>query len=321
MKTHIYVRLLPAALAATLSVSAVIAQTTTAPKSKKAHRTAKHVTARLHAQPKAPNKALVPSNAQAQVGQNVPTLFHGPMAAYAPPVVDQDSFRRLDKSVDLATAGDADAGRGDWAQASAHYQQALDLWPDNSTALYGLGKAADAAGDTTTAIRYYRTATFADNSPHTKWNTQTNDVTCLMEFALLLSKAGQEPEARAVYNRAAHLLNYQDADTNGGKPYLKVLLPEFESGSDPLAYTPHRLQAMAHVAISIEAGGSGAKETIPQVQEAVRLYPDSPITNFYLGKQLDRMQKKGAEAAYAKAAALGDAQVVAAAQKALEDRR
>ncbi len=128
-----------------------------------------------------------------------------------------DSFRWLDKSVDLAKAGDEAAERGDRPQATTHYQQALDLWPDNSTALYGLGKAADVAGDTASAVRYYRTATFADNSPHTQWNAQTNDVARLMEFALL-SKAGQKPEALTVYHRAAHLLNYQDADTNGASP-------------------------------------------------------------------------------------------------------
>ena len=139
-----------------------------------------------------------------------------------------------------------------------------------------------------------------------------------MEFVLLLSKAGQKQEALAVYHRAAHLLNYQDADTNGGKPYLKVLLPKFDGSPSAIPYTPQRLQAMARVAISIEEGAFGSKDALPQVQEAVRLYPDSPITYFYLGKQLDLMQKKGAKEAYQKAAALGDDKIMAAAQEELK---
>ncbi len=222
------------------------------------------------------------------------------------------------RSLDIAKAGDAAAKQGNWKAAGAYYQQALDLWPDNSDALYGLGKYADAAGDTASAVRYYRTATYADNSPHTKWNTQTNDVARLMEFVLLLSKAGQEPEARAVYSRAAHLLNYRDADTNEGKPYLKVLLPEFDNSSNAIPYTPQRLQAMARVAIAIEAGAFGSKDALPQVQEAVRLYPDSPITYFYLGEQLKLRQKKEAKAAYQKAATLGDDQVGTAVQEELK---
>ena len=168
MKT--YIGLLPAVLAVTLLGGAVAAQAAPAPKTRKVHRAVKPITAKLHAQPKVVNKAQVPDKAQAQdhATQNAPVLPVGPAVAYAPPVVDQDSFRRLDKSVDLAKAGDADAERRDWPQAITHYQQALDLWPDNSTALYGLGKAADAAGDIASAVRYYRTATYADNSPHTQ---------------------------------------------------------------------------------------------------------------------------------------------------------
>lgn len=315
MKTYMSIRLLSAALAVSLLGGAVAAQAAPTPKTHKAHRMVKHITAKLHAQPKAASKA----QAQNQVSQNV---LPSPTAAYAPPVVDQDSFRRIDKSVDLAKAGDEAAERGDWPQATTYYQQALNLWPDNSTSLYGLGKAADAAGDTANAIGYYRKVVYtSDPSRHGTVvgdGFDTNDVTRLMEFVLLLSKAGQKQEALAVYRRAAHLLNYRDADTNGGKPYLKVLLPEFGVDPNAAVYTPQRLQAMARVAISIEAGAFGSKDALPQVQEAVRLYPDSPITYFYLGEQLHLMQRKEAKAAYAKAAALGDEEIGAAAQEVMK---
>ncbi len=228
------------------------------------------------------------------------------------------TFNTWDNSIALAKQGDAAAKGGDWKGAQAYYQQALNIWPDNSTALYGLGKCADAAGDTSSAVRYYRTATYADNSPHTKWNTQTNDVTRLMEYVLLLSKAGQTPEALAVYHRAAHLLNYRDADANGGKPYLKVLLPELDDSPNAVPYTPSRLQAVAHIAIAVEEGNFGSKDALTQAQEAVRLYPDSPVSYFYLGEQLKLRQKPGAKEAYVKAAALGDEKVGAAVLKELK---
>ena len=185
-----------------------------------------------------------------------------------------------------------------------------------------MGKAADAAGDIASAIRYYRKVIYT-NDPNQHGTVvgdgfDTNDVIRLMEFVLLLNKDGQTPEALTVYRRAAHLLNYRDADTNGGKPYLKVLLPGFDADPNAVIYTPQRLQAMARVAISIEEGDSGSKDALPQSREAVRLYPDSPITYFYLGKQLGLMQKKEAKVAYQKAAALGDDQVVAAAQEELK---
>ncbi len=234
-------------------------------------------------------------------------------------------MRRLSDSSDLADKGDADAARGDWAQADAHYRQALALWPGNDNALYGLGKEADAAGDTAGALGYYRKAIYTTNPRHHGLvpgdGYDTNDVVRLMEFVLLLDKAGQKQEALAVYGRAAYLLNYRDADTNGGKPYLKVLLPGFDASPDAVSYTPRRLQAMARVAISNEERAFGSEDALPQAQEAVRLYPDSPITYFYLGKQLDFMEKKGAKAAYEKAAALGDDKVVAAAQEELKNCR
>jgi len=322
MKTHTYIRLFSAALAVSLVGGAILTQAAPAPKTCRARRAVKHVTAKLHAR-KTANKAQAPYKAPAQdhAAQGVPALPAGPAAAYAPPVVDQDSFRRIDKSVDLAKTGDEAAGRGDWPQATTSYQQALDLWPDNSTALYGLGKAADAAGDTASAVRYYRTATFADNSPHTKWNTQTKDIARLMEFVLLLNKVGQQAEALAVYRRAAHLLNYQDADTNGGKPYLDVLLPEFGNSPSEWAFTPQRMEAMALVGIAYEREDFDHKLAQVELQKAIDLAPDSPVPYFYKGRNLIRAAGHRREALedFHTAAQLGDEDTKAAADKGLKD--
>lgn len=61
-----------------------------------------------------------------------------------------------------------------------------------------------------------------------------------MEFRLLLDKAGQEREAPAAYRQATRILNHRDADTCGGKPHLKVLLPRFDASPDALPYAPQR---------------------------------------------------------------------------------
>lgn len=184
-----------------------------------------------------------------------------------------------------------------------------------------MGKCADAAGDTAGAVQYYRTATYADNSPHTQWNTQTSDVARLMEFVLLLSKAGQESEALAVYRRAAHLLNYQDADTNGGKPYLDVLLPEFGNSPGEWAFTPQRLEAMAHIGHAYRREDFDHKLAQVELQKAIDLAPDSPVAYFYKGRSLMRAAGHRREALedFQTAAQLSDEGMRAAVDKGLKD--
>ena len=306
---------LSVALAVTLTYSVSLIRPAIATKVHPTRRVVKHSAKHTAAAPKHTADAH-PTPFGAGQGGGVPDRTPEEMQELS------DRLNILDNSIAFSKQGDAAIKGGNWVQAQTYYQQALELWPDNSNALYGLGKCADAAGDTAGAISYYRKVIYT-NDPH-RYGTiphdgyGTNDVTQMMEFVLLLSKAGQKPEALAVYHRAAHLLNYRDADTNGGKPHLKVLLPTFDAEPDAAVYTPPRLQAMAHVAISIEEGDFGSKDALTQAQEAVRLYPDSPVPYFYLGEQLKLRQKPGAKEAYAKAAALGDDKVGAAAGEELK---
>ncbi len=218
------------------------------------------------------------------------------------------------RSLDITKQGNTAAKEGDWARAQEYYQQALAVWQDNSAALYGMGQCADAAGDTASAVRYYRTATYADNSPHSRDNTQTNDPARLMEFALLLSKDGQEQEALVVYRRAAGLLNYMD-----GKQHLDVLLPDFHPGG--WAYTPQRMQAMAYVGHAHEKEGFDNKLAAAELEKAIALAPDSPVPYFYKGRRLVGRGGKSREtlAAFRMAAQLGDDDTKAAVDKKLKD--
>ncbi len=304
-------RSLSVALAVTLAYSTPLTQSALAAKAHTAHRAAKHIPA---AHPKH-TPAAHPAPVGAGQGGGVPNRTPEEMQELS------DTLNTWDNSIALSKQGDAAAKGGDWARAQTYYQQALGVWPDNSTALYGLGKCADAAGDTASAVRYYRTATFSDNSPHTKWNTQTNDVARLMEFVLLLNKAGQEPEALAVYRRAAHLLNYQDADTNGGKPYLDVLLPEFGNSPSEWAFTPQRMEAMAYVGHAYEREDFDHKLAQVELQKAIDLAPDSPVPYFYRGRSIIRAAGHRREALedFHTAAQLGDDNTKAAADKGLKD--
>ncbi len=231
---------------------------------------------------------------------------------------DQRAFleyaRVSTQSLNLAKQGDAAAEQGDWAGAQGYYRQALAVWPDDSLALYGMGRCADAAGDTASAIRYYRTATYAEIAPHTPLNAQTNDAVRLMEFVLLLSKGGHEEEALRVYRRAAGLLNYVD-----GKQDLDVPLPDFGPGG--WAYTPQRMQAMAYVGLAVGPGSWDTKKALAELQKASNLAPDSPVPYFYKGRRLAGKPGRSREALAAlhMAAQLGDEDTKAAVDKRLKD--
>ena len=110
-----------------------------------------------------------------------------------------------------------------------------------------------------------------------------------MQYALLLNKTGQTAEALSVYNRGVSLLDYEDSQYNGGNSYLKVLLPEMvmqPTSPSQVQYTSEHLQALADTALAHE--NHDAKEERAQAQEAVKLFPESPVTHYYLGEVLLR---------------------------------
>lgn len=225
-------------------------------------------------------------------------------------------------SVKLSEAGDVAQAKGDWETAKSKYQAALDLWPDNSSASYGLARCAVNDGDAEAALGYYRKVVYT-HAPNVFGTVPgdgygTNNVGRMMEFVLVLSQAHQDAEAQKVYKQAAHVLNYQDSQSNGGRSFLKVLLPEFGPGPGQVAFTPQRLQAMAHVTLSILSAGFDGKAAMPEVQKALQLYPDSPVAYYYLGERLWAKNDPGAKAAYQKAAQLNNDQVKAAARAALK---
>lgn len=112
-----------------------------------------------------------------------------------------------------------------------------------------------------------------------------------------------------MYNRAVPLLNY---DHGKQRASVSVLLPGI--GQDGLPYNSQLLQAMARLGAGISTSGFDGK----QIQEAARLAPDSPVTNFYLGEYLSVSRQEGAKEALEKAALLGDEQTKKEAQDCLK---
>ncbi len=239
-----------------------------------------------------------------------------------------EMMRRESSSGDLTKQGDADAGLGNWTQAAQHYQDALALWPDNPEGLYGLGQCAAARGDLTQAVSYYRLAIYTKEPGYVGMvpgsSFQTNDVERLMQFVLLLGRAGQAAEGVLVYNRAALLLDYEGESA----PVVKVLLPELAvepTQPNQVQYTPERLQALADTALARQ--GFDYKVQRVYIQEAVKLYPDSAVIQYYLGEALSDSyyhtlehpapDKVAMTAAYNKTIELGDDQAVAAAKERL----
>ena len=105
-----------------------------------------------------------------------------------------------------------------------------------------------------------------------------------MRFALLLGQNGYADEAQTVFNHAASVLDYMD-----GKPNLPLLLLTFGMGPGQVPYTPQRLQAMAHLGLSVPGIDNqflSAEEKRAHLAEALRLQPGLTPAYFYRGLAL-----------------------------------
>lgn len=223
------------------------------------------------------------------------------------PKINFDGIRKMSDSMEFSKLGDQAIKIQHWKAAGLYYNQALDLWSESPDALYGLAQCAHAAGDTAREADYYRKAVY--QSSYQQGTEQPppfreTGIPRLMEAAIVLSKAGQAAEAIYVYHHAAAIVNY-----TSGKPNLQVLLPAFGNAPGQLSYTPQRLQALAHVAQSIVSKTFDGTVVVSEAQEAVRVSPDSPIANYYLGEALAGWHRPNREAlaAYQAAARYGDA--------------
>lgn len=228
-------------------------------------------------------------------------------------------LRKTDASGRLSMKGDLEAQQGDWADAVKDYRQALEFFPDESGALYGLGDDSLNRGDFAAAVPYYCRAIYASPNPNSLTpialqprTFRESNAFRVMEYARLLSLIGQQQEALTVYRHGAQMLNYMD-----GHPRTGLMLPDFGDGPGQIAFTPQRLQALAQVGWAkdhsdFDVAGAGAR-----LQQAVALFPDSPVPYFYRGRYAARYRRdfKAVKADFDKAEQLGDAVAVDAVQQ------
>jgi len=196
--------------------------------------------------------------------------------------IDPATFRRIVASTKLSQQGASDLKNGDWQKAEDGFRQALALLPDNDEATYGLAQCADHAGDTATAVAYYRRNIYTSDPP--RYGTvlgdefKENSVDRLMQFALLLNKAGQVDESVSIFNHAIVLFNYGAE----GHRLPPVTLPAIGSRIGDTPYTPQRLKALADIALSWDEFDH--KVQLQELQEATQLAPDMAVTWLYLGR-------------------------------------
>ncbi|MGI4788258.1 MAG: hypothetical protein ACRYFS_05350 [Janthinobacterium lividum] len=279
-----------------------------------------HSSPAMPSQAKASPTASVP--ATIAVAATSAPLLSSPLLSPAAKMRLKQELVQETQAYALVKSGDEAAKAGDWTIAEQSYQEALEVSPayglGYQLSLYGLIACCHATGDTTQGLAYSRQAIYRHGSAVEGFHE--NDTEKLMQFALLLNKTGQSVEAISVYNRAASLLDYRDSQYNGGNPYLKVLLPELAEEptvSEPVRYTPERLQALAKTALAHEEIANNNKEAQAYMRDAVKLYPDSAVTYYYLGEALPSRTPEQI-AAYQKAVGLGDDATVAAAKERLK---
>lgn len=246
-----------------------------------------------------------------------------------------------EKSNDARLQGEALLKEGNTQLAIDSYKAALDITPTNGLAYQRLAEAYAATGKLEEASQAFHKVLVEGFGPGIGSGIG-GSADIWAEYALVLVKTNHPTEATQMYNHGASMQDYEDSKNNGGKPFLKVLFPEVVLGNslpEQVQYTPEHLQALADALLSYEEKGFGSnKEAIAHMQEAVKLYPDSAVVQYYLGETLPcryyvvlyspvkdkkalwagyEEDKKAMVAAYQKAAELGDDATVAAAKERL----
>jgi len=215
--------------------------------------------------------------------------------------------------------GEALMKAGDLDGAVGAFQQILAYKPNDGLAYRRMAEAYAAAGKLPEASQAFHKVLIEGFGPGIG-NGVGDNASEWAEYALVLVKTGQPAAAIRCYNHAASLLDFEDSENHNGQPYLKVLLPELSAeptSPEQVQYTPEHLQALADTALAHEEKGFGSfKEALAHMNEAVKLYPDSAVTHYYLGEAFPSRTPEQ-KAAYQKAAELGDDRTVAAAKERL----
>ena len=255
-----------------------------------------------------PNAHETTDNGQAPQ-QLLPLIGH----ATKPRIIDPRILETAQNVTEVILHGESLLKAGKTEAALHSFEQAMTYQPNDPLALERIAETYAATGRVAEANQTYHKLFY-----EARWQGVGGTPGVYLGYAIILAKTGNPIDAMRFYAEGTARVNYMD-----GKQNLKVLLPEVveeRTLPDQVRYTPERLQALAETAIANEELGFGLnKEALTHMQEAVKLFPDSPVTHYYLGDALRIKDPAAAKAAYEKAAQLGDGQTQAAVKTVLKE--
>ena len=205
-----------------------------------------------------------------------------------------------------------DLHAGKYVQAEVEARQSLSLNPGDGVPAEVLAASLEGQSKDKEALEAYRVMVVDEKAMYPR---------VLLPYAQLLLKSGQWAQALAVYNQALPSLGHEE---------LERMTSHF-SPDEPqpaaLATAIHLERGQLYSAATDWAGEAQDTEAMAEYQKALQLAPNNALTNYYYGVGWHKLSPaervkfgtaQQAKAALQKAVKIGNANVKAAARKALK---
>lgn len=215
------------------------------------------------------------------------------------------------EALQLSRDAAADLHAGRYAQAEVEARQSLTLKPGDGVSAEVLAASLEWQGKDQEALQAYQTVV-----EHYDRNSRS-----LLPYAQLLLKSGQWAQAVTVYNRALPILGNDELEKETS--HFSPDVPE------PVALETaiHLERGQIYNGTFGWAGDSQNVEAMDEYKKALQLAPDNALTNYYYGAGWQKLSPtervkfgtvQQAKAHLQKAEKVGNANVKAAAEKALK---
>lgn len=241
------------------------------------------------------------------------TISVSPVAAKTVVPVSPKDTAATQKSYELVDLGERLLTDGHYSEAEQDFRAALAVEGWNVNAYPGLAESLAAQGKTEQALRVYRSLVYQYPA---NLSSAAQTMRTLMRFASLLSQTGQWEEAVSVYENGLPKGNFTEAS-------------KLDARFDLRHPMPLQLQALSHIAVGLEQSSHADNDTaFAEYDKGLRLAPDNALTNYFYGAGWQKLSPterakfgtvQQAKAHLQKAVKTGNADVKAAAQKALKE--